>query len=638
MTKVVVYDIETLKSFFSYTDIDVKSKEVKQFIVHESKCEIPEMVAYIQTLSGMVGYNNLAFDYPVLHYIMMQYGKWSELSNKHIIHLIYAEAQRIIEAQNEIGGSKFVTIRSSEVIVPQLDLFKMWHYDNKAKLTSLKSLEISMNYPNVLDMPIDHSREDIGVGDIQLILDYNLNDVLATLAFYEKSGEKIALRKAIYKKYGLPCMNWNNGKIGEQLILKLYCDKTGKNPWEVKKLGSFRDKIELKDCIPADVNFTHEGFRNMLTYFKSKVIRETKGALDYQVPYLGVMYNYGLGGLHAAIKEGLYESDDTHVIKSLDVASLYPNIPIQYKFYPEHLGEVFLEVYEEEIVNVRLAEKAKPKAEQDMAIIDGYKEAANIPYGKSNERWSFLYDPLYTMKTTVTGQLLLTMLIEALSRIPDSQILMVNTDGLEIRLPRKYEDTYKKMCKVWEEKTGLVLEFVDYAKMAIADVNNYLAIDVNGKIKTKGRFEVDKKIGNDPAFYKDNSFRIIPLAIQEFFSKGTPVAETVMLHENIYDFCGRQKFKAGDKGVTRQIVNNAFVTSYEQKNVRYYISNKGAEFHKYYKGGKQELINKGYLVTVFNNYVKRRVMASYDINYTFYIKEANKEIKNIMKNQLKLDL
>jgi hypothetical protein len=110
----------------------------------------------------------------------------------------------------------------------------------------------------------------------------------------------------------------------------------------------------------------------------------------------------------------------------------------------------FLEVYRDNIVNVRLAEKAKPKNEQDKTIIDGYKEAANIPYGKSNEITSFLYNPLYSMKTTISGQLVLSMLCENLSDIPDSQMLMSNTDGCEILIPKIYENLYYDICKQWE--------------------------------------------------------------------------------------------------------------------------------------------------------------------------------------------
>ena len=49
--------------------------------------------------------------------------------------------------------------------------------------------------------------------------------------------------------------------------------------------------------------------------------------------------------------------------------------------YPEHLGPMFYTVYKEDIVDVRLAEKAK-KDKGDKAIIEGFKESANASYGR----------------------------------------------------------------------------------------------------------------------------------------------------------------------------------------------------------------------------------------------------------------
>lgn len=494
-----------------------------------------------------------------------------------------------------------------------------------------------MNYPNVMEMPIDHTKEDISLDDIPGILEYNLNDVMATYEFYLKTVKygKIDLRKKINNKFKLPCINWNNGKIGEELILKLYCDKTGLNPWEVKKLRSKRLKIALNDCIPLITSFKTDEFNSLKNYFSKQVITHTKGAIDYSLIYKGIKYYYGTGGIHAAIKSGIYESDNDYIIKSCDVASLYPNLPIVLNFWIEHLGYKFLEVYRDNIVNVRLAEKAKPKNEQDKAIVDGYKEAANIPYGKSNDENSFLYDPLYSMKTTIGGQLLISMLCESLSEIPDSQILMVNTDGLEIKIPKKYESLYKDICINWENITKLVLEFTDYQKMWIGDINNYGCIDFSGKIKNKGRFEVDKVIGGEPAYHKDNSFKIVPLALQEYFSKGISIEDTILNHKDIYDFCGRQRFKSEDYGMTYTLINDKIVQERQQRNVRYYICNKGSSFIKHYKKGTQEIIHKGFLITIFNRFIEKKI-SDYNIDYTFYIKECYKEINQIENKQLDL--
>lgn len=494
-----------------------------------------------------------------------------------------------------------------------------------------------MNFPNVMEMEIEHTNENITISDVDGILEYNLNDVLATYEFYKKTVElgKIDLRKKIISKFGLPCINWNNGKIGEQLILKLYCEKTGKNIWDVKKLRTHRSIIHLKECIPPICNFKSKEFNAWIDYIKNKSITETKGALEYSVIYKGHKYDMGLGGEHGFHRRGVYESDDKYIIKSCDVSSLHPNLPLVFGFYPEHLGPEFLEVYGNNIVGVRLAEKAKPKKEQDKAIIDGYKEAANVPYGKSNEINSFLYDPLYTMKTTIASQVVISMLAERLADIPDSQILMSNTDGLEIIIPREYENLYYQICKQWELETKLVLEFVDYSKMWCRDINNYGCVTTDGKIKNKGCFEVDKVIGGEPAYHKDNSFRVIRIALEKYFLHNIPVEKTITEHANIYDFCGRQKFKKDSYGQIHYLKKDKEVVEKQQKNVRYYISNRGCTFMKYYNKGTSEVINKGYSVTIFNKYFEKP-FSEYDINYNFYITECYKEINLIKNKQLNL--
>jgi len=147
---------------------------------------------------------------------------------------------------------------------------------------------------------------------------------------------------------------------------------------------------------------------------------------------------------------------------------------------------------------------------------------------------------------------------------------------------------------------------------------------------------VDKVVGSEPAYHKDNSFRIVPLALQEYFVNNIPVEHTIKNHTNIYDFCGRQKFKGQDYGIVKYIEGNNIIPEKQQKNVRYYISNKGASFIKNYAKGTQEIINKGFQVTIFNKFIDKN-FEEYNLNYDFYIKECNKEINNIIDKQLTLD-
>lgn len=315
---VEVYDLEITKSAFTYTGKDVNTQKVSPFILHKDKNELSAMVAHFKSLKGMIGFNNVNFDYPILHYIYKH--ELDLKSSEFAIEQIFLEAQRLINEQSKEAFNQIIAIKLKDVIVPQLDLFKLWHFNNKARMTSLKSLEIAMGFPNVMDMPIDYKRDDITLDEVyNVILPYNLNDVEATYEFYKRSIDKINLRKGLYAKYNLPCINYPDSKIGEELVLKLYCEATGKDIWETKKLRSERLEMNLGECIFDYINFTEPEFNELLYKFKNKVIVETKGAIAESVVFKGFKYDYGTGGIHGCIKAGVYESDDEYIIIDADV-------------------------------------------------------------------------------------------------------------------------------------------------------------------------------------------------------------------------------------------------------------------------------------------------------------------------------
>ena len=156
--------------------------------------------------------------------------------------------------------------------------------------------------------------------------------------------------------------------------------------------------------------------------------------------------------------------------------SYYPNLAIQNRFYPEHLGEEFCDIYLD-VYNTRSQAKTKAKKEKDpiaIAINAGLKLGLNGTYGKSNSPYSFFYDPLYTLKTTINGQLFLCMLAEKLADI--SEIIQVNTDGITIKVNKELEKEVYNICKKWEQLTKLELEYAYYNKMVIRDVD-YLRLN-----------------------------------------------------------------------------------------------------------------------------------------------------------------
>jgi len=146
-----VYDIETLSNLFTYTGYCRNNKTYYQFVIHRSKNDFEELIKHLhRDQLIMVGFNNLNFDYPVLHHMIHHYDEYINLEGDDLAQKIYTKSQELIHMD-------FSAIAEWNTKIKQLDLFKIHHYDNPAKATSLKSLEISMNLPNVEDMPFDHT-------------------------------------------------------------------------------------------------------------------------------------------------------------------------------------------------------------------------------------------------------------------------------------------------------------------------------------------------------------------------------------------------------------------------------------------------------------------------------------------------
>ena len=236
------------------------------------------------------------------------------------------------------------------------------------------------------------------------------------------------------------------------------------------------------------------------------------------------------------------------------------------------------------------------------------------------------------MAITVNGQLFLSMLSEVLGEISSLQFLQINTDGITVKLLRSDLEKYYSICKQWEKYTGLNLEFVEYKKMIINDVNNYIAVKFDDSVKYKGLFEINKE------FHKDTSFKIVQIALSNYFVKGKAIEETIKNHNNIYDFCLRMKTNRAYQAEYHYVDLDRSEYKIDQlsKTLRYYISNKGGTLYKREKAtGKLIGTNVGFVATTFNRYVEKP-MEDYDVNYQFYIMECNKIINQIETSQLTL--
>ena len=618
-----VHDYETLSNCFVAVFIHYTTDETKVFVVHELRNDFKEFTEFLEhnvkNNEWHISFNGLAFDSQITHYILDNKEALLKHGSETIARLLYAYAQRTIDKQDRKEFSDYPYWKMS---IKQIDLFKMNHWDNVAKMSSLKWIQYSMDWENVLEMPIHHTKSITTLEEIDEIITYCINDVLSTKKIMQLCKDQIALRQSLTKEYSIDLYSASEPRISKELFSYFLTRKLDWEKQELRRMRTNRHEIVLSECILPQIEFKTSTFQSVLNYFKSKTITETKGALNYSIEHKGVTTDYGLGGIHGAAKSGIYEAKPGWIIMTSDVSSYYPNLAIKNGFTPGHLpAKEFLEQYEWFFEERKLIPKSDPRNYV-------YKIILNSTYGLSNDANSFLYDPKFTMQITINGQLWLSKLYEMLSLgIPDSIPLMQNTDGLEMLIPSHYKERYLEICREWEEMTNLSLEHDEYSKLILRDVNNYIAVYKNGKTKCKGFFEY-----KDLALHKNKSFLVIPKAVYEYLVNGIKPEDYLNSNQNIYDYCGAVKAKGEWEFEERKIENGEYNVIKLQKLNRYFISNTGSKLVKVHKDGREIQLEAGKWMQTICNDIKPFLdipFENLDINKNYYLENIYKEIENI---------
>jgi DNA polymerase elongation subunit (family B) len=362
-----------------------------------------------------------------------------------------------------------------------------------------------------------------------------------------------------------------------------------------------------------------------------------------KVIFDGVKYVVGVGGLHSEDKGDLFESTDKVNYIDCDIGSFYPNMIVKNNICPAHLGDAFIRKYKE-TMEERVAAKKKakdkslPQEDRDKykTMADTLKIVINSSFGKMGYEHHWLYDPLAMLKVTINGQLYLLMLIEQLV-LNHFKVISANTDGVITEVPVNREEEYKRICSNFEEATKFELEYTYYKKYARSSVNDYIGITREGEVKTKGDFNVPdvKNIHNDTFMLRRGFDRpIIAIALNEFFKNDTPIRDTILNHDDIYDYCTAKKTDKKFKNEFHHVVDGKACINNLQQSVRYYVSTNGGSLYKKDKEtGKMISYCVDKRVTIFNDYVESD---DYKIDYNYYIHETQKIIDQIIKLQLTL--
>lgn len=619
--------------------------EERSFTVSEFTNELRSLLVFLSEISDstMIGFNNIGYDYPVIEPLL---SNWKHIWDKYRNHALglcqymYRRSVDIIETEGDEWYEKYYY---KEFVIKQIDLYRIYHLNNKNRQsTSLKWVEFVLDHDKLQTFEFDPHKM-VASDQIAEILEYNLNDVRATLTFWnhaQKQG-KIDYRKEFGEVEGLNFTNLSDTSIAKKLFAKYLTDAMGIGYWDLKKLKTPRPYINFSDIVFDYVEFETPLFNGLLETIKKTRYKPGDDTFKLTVEHCGLHFDYGVGGLHAYPKKWLYDrsgrrlvkpesipqddrADDSTYIIHVDVSSYYPNIAINNRLKPEHLGEEFVQIYKD-----FYDRRYEAKRQGDYFVEQAMKLSLNSVFGLSKEVHSYFYDPQFTFAITINGQLLLTMLAEKMC-LANITLLQCNTDGIYVKIRQGQLGLLTDICNRWSDLTGLNLDFDYYHRLCQRDVNNYIGLTSNGKVKYKGAFRINKDI------HEDSSMRIVPMALEQFLLFDKDYREFVRETREIEPFLMGTRIKRQDSVEERyldetktKIIRNCF-----HKAVRYVVSASGNPLYKQFGiSGKDQKILDGFKCKIANDLstVKRE-----DVDERFYISEIEKITSLFQRQQLKL--
>ena len=208
----------------------------------------------------------------------------------------------------------------------------------------LKEMQVTMQYPNVQEFVYDWSKP-LPESLFDEMIQYNINDVESTSELLNRCKKDIDLRIAIEDEYGVRVLSKDGVNIGMKIITQKYLEKTGQSWWQIRNLRSPMNLIPLKDVILPFVKYKSPILNKMLEEMKKQVVSPGRKGYEYKFIFNNLRYSVGVGGIHSVNDPEIIIPKEDEMLIDIDVASLYPSMLIQYKFYPKHLGPEFLEVY-----------------------------------------------------------------------------------------------------------------------------------------------------------------------------------------------------------------------------------------------------------------------------------------------------
>ena len=537
----VVLDIECYRDYFLIALKGVESRRVATFEFYKNHPLNKRELLKALRRYRLITFNGINYDMSILALSLREDVTNQELKNASDDIILRNLKPWDLEREYVIPKLNFLDHIDLIEVAPGQAGLKLY----SGRLHSQRMQDLPLD-PS--DFVVPHHREKM--------VEYCVNDLDNTIDLYREVEPQIKLRTAMSEEYDLDLRSKSDAQIAEAVIKTSIERQTGKKVYK----PNFDYDYSFYYEAPPYIKFKTEKMQNLLQKILTTKFRlAASGSVelpplleDAQIRIGNGIYRMGIGGLHSSEKSVSYRSNKQYQLVDVDVDSFYPRIILNLGLYPEHLGPVFLKVYET-IVNLRLAAKKSGDKVTDAAL----KITINGSFGKFGNKYSSLSSPKLLIQTTITGQLVLLMLIE---RFEESglQVVSANTDGIVVYANRPKINTLDQIVKNWESETNFTMSRAEYDALYSRDVNNYIAIKPDGKTKLKGAFG-EMTIAKNPSAY------ICVEAVVKFLTKGIALEETIEWCADIRKFLSVRQVKGGGKWVKGETPDNKLAQKWKRE-------------------------------------------------------------------------
>jgi len=533
----IIIDTEVYKDYFLLCVLELSTGKTRRFEMYEGKTFAVADVQNVMQHYTTISFNGNNFDLPVITAALA--GKSCEQ--------LKAICDEIITSH--VPGWQIYDKHG-------LDRPTSWDHIDIIEVApgsgSLKIYGGRLHTPMLQDLPIK-PESSITPAMRKALRDYCVNDLAMTAALYEYLKPTIELRVQMSKEYGMDLRSKSDAQIAETIIKYELNKRTAKS----YRAPTLNTDYSFNYANPKIIAFETAQLKGVYSRIRKHTftlggtgsVAMPEWLREERIKIGATEYRMGIGGLHSCEKSQYVAAGEDELLSDFDVSSYYPNIILQQKLAPDSLGKPFLDVYQ-----TILDRRIKAKRAGDKVTAETLKIAVNGSFGKLGSKYSALYAPEMLIQTTITGQLALLMLIERFE-LAGGRVVSANTDGVVVLYKKDVEQKIAAVAWDWMLDTSFQLEESRYKALASRDVNNYVAIKLDGSVKCKGVFAAG-------GLAKNPDREIIYDAVAQHIANGTSIETTIRACTDIKKFLTLRKVNGG--GVWRG--------QYLGRAVRFYLS------------------------------------------------------------------